>query len=137
MRAFSHSKSLGSFNTPIRMRIPGGLRVPTSSACIGPSRLLVCLLPKRLHASFVCGRTRPNTATRPSISTHSHSHNHGFSLARTVPDMASAKGNSGSKPPLMKRAVVSSFLYKFVQENGERKAKVALFKRSGQVRTYQ
>lgn len=43
---------------------------------------------------------------------------------------------SSSKPPLKKRAVVSSFLYKFVQEDGQRKAKVALFKRSGQVRTY-
>ena len=49
--------------------------------------------------------------------------------------MASA-GESG-KPALQKRSVVSSFLYKFVDENGERKAKVALFKRSGQVRTYQ
>ncbi|CAN8098534.1 unnamed protein product [Discula destructiva] len=45
------------------------------------------------------------------------------------------KGN-GSKPPLMKRSVVSSFLYKFVEENGQRKAKIALFKRSGKVRTY-
>lgn len=41
------------------------------------------------------------------------------------------------KSPLMKRAVVSSFLYKFVNENGQLKPKVALFKRSGQVRTYQ
>ncbi|KAI3397300.1 hypothetical protein diail_11032 [Diaporthe ilicicola] len=49
--------------------------------------------------------------------------------------MASA-GEDG-KPALQKRSVVSSFLYKFVDENGERKAKVALFKRSGQVRTYQ
>ena len=38
--------------------------------------------------------------------------------------------------PLMKRAVVSSFLYKFVGENGQRQAKVALFKRSDKVRTY-
>lgn len=49
--------------------------------------------------------------------------------------MASA-GKTG-KQALQKRSVVSSFLYKFVDENGERKAKVALFKRSGQVRTYQ
>lgn len=39
--------------------------------------------------------------------------------------------------PLQKRSVVSSFLYKFVDEDGQRKARVALFKRSGQVRTYQ
>lgn len=64
--------------------------------------------------------------------------------------MASSTGNGGggggggggnnnhsNKPPLEKRAVVSSFLYKFVQENGQTKPKVALFKRSGQVRTYQ
>ncbi|POS69611.1 translation initiation factor eIF-2B [Diaporthe helianthi] len=49
--------------------------------------------------------------------------------------MASAR--EAGKPALQQRPVVSSFLYKFVDENGERKAKVALFKRSGQVRTYQ
>lgn len=48
-----------------------------------------------------------------------------------------ATAADGGKPALQKRSVVSSFLYKFVDENGERKAKVALFKRSGQVRTYQ
>lgn len=48
-----------------------------------------------------------------------------------------ASAGEGGKPPLQKRSVVSSFLYKFVDENGERKAKVALFKRSGKVRTYQ
>lgn len=48
-----------------------------------------------------------------------------------------ASAGEGGKPALQKRSVVSSFLYKFVDENGERKAKVALFKRSGQVRTYQ
>lgn len=51
------------------------------------------------------------------------------------PSSSSSSGDS-SKPPLKKRSVVSSFLYKFVDENGERKPKVALFKRSGQVRTY-
>lgn len=56
-------------------------------------------------------------------------------LARRGSTMASA--GEGGKPALQKRSVVSSFLYKFVDENGERKAKVALFKRSGQVRTYQ
>lgn len=51
--------------------------------------------------------------------------------------MSMAMGaQSGGKPSLMKRSVVSSFLYKFVEENGERKAKIALFKRSGKVRTY-
>ncbi|KAJ4393826.1 hypothetical protein N0V93_003041 [Gnomoniopsis smithogilvyi] len=45
-------------------------------------------------------------------------------------------GDNNGKPPLMKRSVVSSFLYKFTKENGERKAKIALFKRSGKVRTY-
>lgn len=45
-------------------------------------------------------------------------------------------GDNGGKPSLMKRSVVSSFLYKFTVENGERKAKVALFKRSDKVRTY-
>lgn len=55
--------------------------------------------------------------------------------ARCVSTMASA--GEGGKPALQKRSVVSSFLYKFVDENGERKAKIALFKRSGQVRTYQ
>lgn len=52
---------------------------------------------------------------------------------------AVAKANMATtspRPPLEKRAVVSSFLYKFVDENGERRPKVALFKRSGQVRTY-
>ncbi|KAJ0119829.1 translation initiation factor eIF-2B [Diaporthe amygdali] len=48
-----------------------------------------------------------------------------------------ASAGDGGKPALQKRSVVSSFLYKFVDEDGERKAKVALFKRSGQVRTYQ
>lgn len=48
-----------------------------------------------------------------------------------------ASVGDGGKLALQKRSVVSSFLYKFVDENGERKAKVALFKRSGQVRTYQ
>ncbi|KAF3761422.1 nagb/rpia/CoA transferase-like protein [Cryphonectria parasitica EP155] len=48
----------------------------------------------------------------------------------------SGAASSGNKPPLQKRSVVSSFLYKFSQENGEPRAKVALFKRSGQVRTY-
>lgn len=53
---------------------------------------------------------------------------------RRVSGMAS---NTDSKPPLKKRAVVSSFIYKFTtDENGDRKAKVALFKRSGHVRTY-
>ncbi|ROV92150.1 hypothetical protein VSDG_07551 [Cytospora chrysosperma] len=58
--------------------------------------------------------------------------------------MASTGGSSRSdgdkdtgKPPLEKRSVVSSFLYKFVDENGQVKPKVALFKRSGQVRSYQ
>ncbi|KAL1859781.1 hypothetical protein Daus18300_009371 [Diaporthe australafricana] len=48
-----------------------------------------------------------------------------------------ASAGEGAKPALQKRSVVSSFLYKFVDENGERKPKVALFKRSDQVRTYQ
>lgn len=58
--------------------------------------------------------------------------------------MASTGGSSRSdgdkdtgKSPLEKRSVVSSFLYKFVDENGQVKPKVALFKRSGQVRSYQ
>ena len=41
------------------------------------------------------------------------------------------------KPPLKKRSVVSSFIYKYVDENGERKPKVALFRRSDKVNTYQ
>ncbi|ROV89706.1 hypothetical protein VMCG_10340 [Cytospora schulzeri] len=45
--------------------------------------------------------------------------------------------NDNGKPPLQKRSVVSSFLYKFIEENGQVKPKVALFKRSGQVRSYQ
>ncbi|PSR82678.1 hypothetical protein BD289DRAFT_437063 [Coniella lustricola] len=44
--------------------------------------------------------------------------------------------SSTTKQQLERRAVVSSFLYKFTQENGQKKAKVALFKRSTQVRTY-
>lgn len=48
----------------------------------------------------------------------------------------SASSESRSKTPLVKRSVVSSFLYRFTREDGELKAKVALFKRSGQVRTY-
>lgn len=115
MHAFSHSKSPGSFRTLMRMRIPGGLARSGHSR----SRLSVCLLPTQLHTSVTCGR---------SVS---------LGLTRHNSNMTSAQGTSGSKPPLQKRAVVSSFLYKFVQENGERKAKVALFKRSGQVRTYQ
>lgn len=63
-----------------------------------------------------------------------------FSLdhSRHISHMASSTSPEGSssKPPLKKRAVVSSFLYKFVHEDGQRKAKIALFKRSGQVRTY-
>lgn len=56
-----------------------------------------------------------------------------FTLTR---DMATTISAGNGKSPLEKRSVVSSFLYKFVQENGQRKAKIALFKRSGQVRTY-
>lgn len=58
-------------------------------------------------------------------------------VARRGSTRAMASAGEGGKPALQKRSVVSSFLYKFVDENGERKAKVALFKRSGKVRTYQ
>lgn len=44
--------------------------------------------------------------------------------------------NHGARPSLMKRSVVSSFIYKFSPENGQRKPKIALFRRSGKVRTY-
>lgn len=49
----------------------------------------------------------------------------------------SASDNDNGNTPLEKRSVVSSFLYKFVHEEGQVKPKVALFKRSGQVRSYQ
>lgn len=58
-----------------------------------------------------------------------HHHHH-------LPSHRAKMSTASEKPPLKKRSVVSSFLYKFVDENGERKPKVALFKRSGQVRTY-
>lgn len=71
----------------------------------------------RLHA-------RINTSLHPSLGLIS------------VRSMATAARSDNGKPPLMKRSVVSSFLYKFVEEDGQRKAKIALFQRSGQVRTY-
>lgn len=48
-----------------------------------------------------------------------------------------ASGSSTAKQQLEKRPVVSSFLYKYVREKGQLRAKIALFKRSAQVRTYQ
>lgn len=51
-------------------------------------------------------------------------------LTRNTSSMAT------SKAPLVKRSVVSSFLYKFTEEDGQVKPKIALFKRSGKVRTY-
>lgn len=84
--------------------------IPCRRSCIGPSRRIEASL-HRLPQSLVVARR-------------------GFTRA-----MASA--SEGGKTALQKRSVVSSFLYKFVDENGERKAKVALFKRSGKVRTYQ
>lgn len=56
--------------------------------------------------------------------------------ASTQASIINMMSTRSDKPPLKKRSVVSSFLYKFVDENGERRPKVALFKRSGQVRTY-
>lgn len=83
---------------------------PRSHSCTGPARRIEGLV-HRLPQSLV-------VACRGST-------------------RAMASAGEGGKPALQKRSVVSSFLYKFVDENGERKAKVALFKRSGQVRTYQ
>lgn len=91
----------------------------------------------------------PSYTTRCFIRPHAVKVSYPSSLifSRLASRMASSTGNGGggnnnnnnpnNKPPLEKRAVVSSFLYKFVQENGQTKPKVALFKRSGQVRTYQ
>lgn len=41
------------------------------------------------------------------------------------------------KQPLKKRDVVSSFIFKNVKEHGQRKPRVALFRRSNKVNTYQ
>lgn len=111
------SQSRLAFSTLLRISISG-----RPAALSRP-----CLLPVQLHASLIGGRSRRDTRT----------HILSLTSIRKASNMAtSADTSSSSKGPLLKRSVVSSFLYKFVQENGERKAKVALFKRSGQVRTY-
>lgn len=110
-------RSRPAFSTLPRIAIPG-----RPAASNRPR-----LLPVQLHASLVGALLRRDTCT------------HILSLTSTRKSsnmVTSGDESSSSKLPLHKRSVVSSFLYKFVQEDGERKAKVALFKRSGQVRTY-
>lgn len=86
-----------------------------------------------LRSQFPCRRSCTGPARR--IQSLLHGIPRLSVVARRGSTMASP--GEGGKPALQKRSVVSSFLYKFVDENGQRKAKVALFKRSGQVRTYQ
>lgn len=88
-----------------------------------------------LRSQFPSRRSCTGPARRVEASLHRPSQSLATACRGSTRAMASAA--DGGKPVLQKRSVVSSFLYKFVDENGERKAKVALFKRSGQVRTYQ
>lgn len=118
MLSLSHSRSKlsRSFATLAPLRVPG--RPAAGASPSGRlSRLALALPPVQLRSHISLGL--------------------GLGLGLTLTcNMATAASPDGAKPPLKKRSVVSSFLYKFVQEDGQPKAKVALFKRSGQVRTY-
>lgn len=94
--------------------------------------LPLCTVPR---SQFACRRSCTGPARRVEASLHRTTQS--FLVSPRGPTRAMASAGEGGKPALQKRSVVSSFLYKFVEDNGERKAKVALFKRSGKVRTYQ